>query len=112
MLGVIIHRVPRTGKFVLQSSWQTGFLEHNFEQFRSIAAFEVDSESVILKLLGELAHGGSQRFTEGSDSYENFKLMLDRLEQPISCDDSEKKDETEAVTKISLSATLRKASLN
>ena len=100
-------------KFVLQSSWQTGFLEHNFEQFKSIAAFEVDSESVILKKpLGELAHGGSQRFTEESDPYENFKLMLDRLEQPISCDDSEKKDETEAVTKISLAATLRKASLN
>ena len=100
-------------KFVLQSSWQTGFLEHNFEQFKSIAEFEVDSESVILKKpLGQLAHGGSQRFTEDSESYKNFKLMLERLDQPVACDDSEKIDETDAVNKIGLTATLRKASLS
>jgi len=100
-------------KFVLQSSWQTGFMEHNFEQFKSIAAFEVDSQSVVLqKPLGGLSHGGNQRFDEDSEAYQNFTQMIERLAQPVECTDSEKEDTLASVEIYDWRTTLRKASLN
>lgn len=103
----------KESKFVLQSSWQTGFLDHNLKVFEQVAAFEVYGSSIILqKPIGELDHGGSKRFTADSEEFVALQEMVKRFKSPVSCSEASEDSLADSLELLSLEATLRKASLN
>lgn len=103
----------KDSKLVLQSSWQTGFLEHNYKVFQEVAAFEVNGNSIILqKPIGALEHGGNKRFENDSDQYNALKTMVERIATPVECGDKEKQAADDNLNLLSLEETLRKASLS
>ncbi len=100
--------------FVLQPSSQTGHLDHNLEEFAKIARYEVDGKSVILqKPLGELEHKGGGVLQADSPEFAAITGMLDRLENPVVCEDAETFEKHfNDVELLSPEETLRKTTLN
>lgn len=54
------------------------FLEDNFEEFRALKA-RVGTATILSKVTGGLAHGGSQVLTSGSQTYQDLQTFLNLL---------------------------------
>ncbi len=100
-------------KFVLQTPNITGYLAHNYEVTRNVAAYEYEGQSILLAkpTLG-MQHAGGKIIDPESETFENFQRLVKEFKEPVICDESE--DNGEFFNDIELLSpleTFRKASL-
>ena len=100
----------RNSNLVLASPGETNYLQENFRTLKELAALERDGTSLILlKPTLRIAHQGGQRFDEDSDKFDIFAELVDRFDEPVSCDDEEGSDVLDKILVLDLPETLRKA---
>ncbi len=100
--------------FILRGSeWGPDYLEQNLKVFEQMAKLEYDGRPWILaKPTNEIEHGGAVQFETGSEEYEAFAEMVNRVNDPVVCDDVDPAEEFfDGVVLLDEVATLRKASL-
>lgn len=100
--------------FILRdSTWGPDYLEQNLEVFTQMSRLEYDGVPWILaKPTQSVEHGGAKQFDVDSDEYNTFKSMIERIGDPVVCDDSNVAEEFfDGVALLDEVATLRKASL-
>ncbi|MEC9440127.1 MAG: hypothetical protein VYE40_03380 [Myxococcota bacterium] len=99
---------------VFQPSSQTGHIDANLEAFAKTARYEADGKSILLqKPLGGLDHKGGPVLEEGSKEFEALSRMLERLDNPVECEDTESVETHFAkVELLDPGQTLRKTTLN
>lgn len=104
--------------FILRdAAWGPDYIENNLEVFESMAKLEYDGVPWILAKPSQdkgIVHGGLVQLEKGSDNYQAFEAMIERLENPVSCEeDADDQNEFfEGVELLDEVATLRKASLS
>ena len=100
-------------KLILQTDGVPGFLDHNFETVRKIAAFEYQGKSLLLiKPLGELSHGGGEVIKPDSEEYAALEEMVKRFADPTECEDDPGNSELlDDIALYSPLQTFRKAAL-
>ena len=100
-------------KFILQSpSGAPDYLERNLAVFTEMSRLRFDGTPwILLKPTGGLEHGGGVRFQDDSDEYIAFQEMIERIAEPVVCDDEEDIVLTffEGVDQLDEVQTLRKA---
>lgn len=105
--------LARDSGLVLVGPVQPNYLEANREALSAVASLEQGGTSIVLlKPLGELAHGGGTVLQEGDSELEILRGFVDRLASPVVCAGGG--DGGDSVTGLELlddAATLRKASL-
>lgn len=89
------------------------YLESNLEAFSQMSKLRFEGQSwLLLKPTLGIEHEGGERFKEGSDEYNAFVEMMDRLETPSSCEEGDLTEEFfDGVELLDERATLRKATL-
>lgn len=100
--------------FILRGSeWGPDYLEQNLKVFEQMAKLEYDGVPWILaKPTNSVDHFGGEQFRSDSDEYAAFAEMVDRINNPVVCDDVDVTGEFfEGVELLDEVATLRKASL-
>lgn len=99
---------------VFQPSSQTGHIDANLEAFAKTARYEADGKSILLlKPIGGLEHNGGPVLEEGSDEFKAIERMLERLDNPVECEDTETVETHFAkVELLDPGQTLRKTTLN
>lgn len=101
--------------FILRGSeWGPNYNQQNLEMFAQLAKLEYEGEPwIILKpTQTNIGHEGGQRFTLESEQVAVFREMIERLENPVICDDTTEDDFFADVTLLDEVATLRKATLS
>jgi len=107
--------VAKNSQFVLQSSDWTGYLEANLATVERLAKLEYEGEPwLIVKPTATIEHGGGVQFERGSEEYEAFVELVDRIKNPVECakDGSDVETYFADVEMISDVEVLRKASLS
>ncbi len=108
----------KDSKFILRDSkWGPDYLENNLEVFESLAKLEYEGTPwILLKPTQDkgVTHGGAMQLDKGSQEYKDFEEMIDRLANPVSCDedDGDADQFFDGVQLLDEVATLRKASLS
>lgn len=100
---------------LVTSDWGPDWLERNMEVVEEIAKRTYEGESwLVLKPTNTIEHGGGERISVGSEEYERFKTLIERIEDPVVCEDdgAAEADFFEGVVLLDEVATLRKASLS
>ena len=104
--------------FILRdAAWGPDYIENNLKVFESMAKLEYDGVPWILAKPSQdkgIVHGGQMQLEKGSEKYKAFESMIERIAEPVSCDD-EADGEAEFFSGVELLdevATLRKASLS
>jgi hypothetical protein len=100
--------------FIIQPpEWGPDYIEQNLEMFTQLSKLEYDGKPwILLKPTMQIEHEGEKRFDVGSDEYKAFEGMIDRIANPVVCDDSDAVEEFfEGVEMLDEVATLRKATL-
>ncbi|MCH9686912.1 MAG: DUF1588 domain-containing protein [Deltaproteobacteria bacterium] len=100
--------------FILRgSAWGPDYLEQNLKVFEQMAKLEYDGTPWILaKPTNQVEHGGQVQFETGSDEYKAFAEMVDRINNPVACEETDAAEEFfDGVVLLDEVATLRKASL-
>lgn len=89
------------------------YLESNLEAFSQMSKLRFEGQSwLLLKPTLGIEHEGGERFKEGSDEYNAFVEMMNRLETPSSCEEGDLTEEFfDGVELLDERATLRKATL-
>jgi hypothetical protein len=78
----------KQSRLILQDAYQTGFLDRNLETFEEVASYSKDGQPlVLLKPLGEDSHGGGIVLKKDSPEHNALAVMVERLKNPIFCDD-------------------------
>lgn len=91
MTCISCHNVDGAAKgtsLVLQKADEDGYLEHNFQQFESIALTDLDGESLLLlKPTGQHpdGHGGGMVVTPGTSNHEALVEFVDRVRGDFEC---------------------------
>jgi hypothetical protein len=99
----------RDSKLVLAAPGETGYLQTNFETLKELASFEKDGTSIVLlKPTAQIDHGGAQQIEVDSEHYAALAEMVERFENPVSCDDGGEVGLIDKVQVLDLPATLRK----
>ncbi len=76
-------------KFLLQPTAYPGFLDQNFANARTISAQQIGGVSeLLLKPLGEQAHGGGPIFDQASPQYAILEEFVARSAAPSQCEDA------------------------
>lgn len=108
----------KASAFVLRdAAWGPDYLENNLKVFESMAKLEYEGIPWILAKPSQdkgITHGGLQQLEKGSDDYKAFEGMIERLTNPVTCEE-DGDDITEFFDGVELLdevATLRKASLS
>ncbi|MCA9681827.1 MAG: DUF1588 domain-containing protein [Myxococcales bacterium] len=101
-------------QFVLQSSDWTGYLEANLATVERMAKLEYEGEPwLIVKPTTTVEHEGGLQLERGSAEYDAFVELVDRINNPVECEDKPIGDAYFAdVELLDEVETLRKASLN
>ncbi len=110
----------RHSEFVLQSSDWPGYLEANLATVESLAKLQYEGRSWLLVKptngdgVEGIEHGGQVQIEPGSEEYEALAELVERIENPVECEDdeSEEGDFFADVTMLDEVETLRKASLS
>ncbi|MCA9650998.1 MAG: hypothetical protein KC501_13870 [Myxococcales bacterium] len=100
--------------FILRdSNWGPDYLEQNLSVFEQMAKLEYDGVPWILaKPTNAVDHFGGEQFRTDSDEYAAFREMVDRINDPVACDEVDVAEEFfDGVELLDEVATLRKASL-
>lgn len=89
------------------------YLESNLEAFSQMSKLQFEGQSwLLLKPTLGIEHEGGERFKEGSDEYNAFVEMMNRLETPSACEEGDITEEFfDGVELLDERATLRKATL-
>jgi hypothetical protein len=104
--------------FILRdAAWGPDYIENNLEVFESMAKLQYDGLPWILAKPSQdkgIVHGGLVQLEKGSENYKAFEAMIERLENPVSCEDDgdEQAAFFDGVELLDEVATLRKASLS
>lgn len=95
------------------SNWGPDYLEQNMKVFEQLSKLKFEGKPwILVKPLNEIAHEGAVQFSEGDEDYEAFTAMIDRIENPVVCDDTDTVEEFfDNVELLDEVETLRKASL-
>lgn len=107
-----------TTDFVMQREEMQGAIEHNYEVFSHIAAFDQSGfPLVLLKPMNRLPHGGGALIQEGDESYQILLEMVERTRDPnpIECAPETVDEEPsifEGVKMLEPQETLRRAALS
>jgi len=106
----------KDSKFILRGpEWGPDYLENNLEVFESLAKLEYEGQPwILLKPTNQIEHMGLEQFAKDSEEYKAFEEMIDRIANPVSCED-DGAAEAEFFSGVQLLdevATLRKASLS
>jgi Protein of unknown function (DUF1592) len=108
----------KDSKFILRDAkWGPDYLENNLEVFESLAKLEYEGTPwILLKPTQDkgVTHGGLMQLDKGSQEYKDFQEMIERLENPVACDDDDGSTDEffDGVQLLDEVATLRKASLS
>ncbi len=106
----------KESKFILRGpEWGPDYLENNLEVFESLAKLQYEGKPwILLKPTNQVEHGGLEQFKKGSDEYNALAEMVERIENPVACEDDGQSQEEffEGVQLLDEVATLRKASLS
>ncbi|MBC8067766.1 MAG: hypothetical protein IAG13_05475, partial [Deltaproteobacteria bacterium] len=108
----------KDSKFILRDAkWGPDYLENNLVVFESLAKLEYEGTPwILLKPTQDkgVVHGGLQQLDKGSQEYKDFEEMIDRLANPVSCDDDDGDADQffDGVQLLDEVATLRKATLS
>ncbi len=95
------------------SAWGPDYVEQNMKVFEQMSKLQFEgSPWILLKPTNQIAHEGAVQFESGSEEYEAFEAMIDRINDPVVCDDADVVEEFfDNVELLDEVATLRKASL-
>ena len=95
------------------SNWGPDYLEQNMKVFEQLSKLKFEGKPwILVKPLNEIAHEGAVQFSEGDEDYEAFTAMIERIENPVVCDDTDSVEEFfDNVELLDEVETLRKASL-
>lgn len=95
------------------SNWGPDYIEQNMKVFEQLSKLRFEGKPwILVKPTNEIAHEGAVQFEAGSEEYEVFQAMIERIDDPVACDDSDAVEEFfENVELLDEVATLRKASL-
>jgi hypothetical protein len=100
--------------FVLRSP-ESGpdYLEANLEAFAQMSKLKFEGDSwILLKPTVGIEHEGGERFKRDTPEFNAFVEMMERLENPVSCDETDATEEFfDGVELLDERATLRKATL-
>ncbi|MBX7079937.1 MAG: DUF1592 domain-containing protein [Nannocystaceae bacterium] len=108
----------KDSSFILRDAkWGPDYLENNLEVFESMAKLEYEGVPWILvkpSMDKGIAHGGNMQLDKGSEEYKAFQAMIERLDNPVTCEDDGDDEATffAGVELLDEVATLRKASLS
>ena len=101
-------------KFILERSAVPGYIDANLRTIGDLARYEVDGAKLLLikPTTDGVDHGGGTLFDKKSKEYEQIVAMLERVDNPVECEDEVNFGEYFAdVELLDEEATLRKASL-
>ncbi len=104
--------------FILRdAAWGPDYIENNLEVFESMARLEYDGVPWILAKPSQdkgIVHGGAAQLEKGSEDYKAFEGMIERLANPVSCEENgaEQEEFFDGVELLDEVATLRKTSLS
>jgi len=105
----------KDSKFILRdAAWGPDYIENNLEVFESLAKLEYEGTPwILLKPSNAIEHGGLEQFKKGDAEYKAFEEMIDRIANPVECEDdgSAEAEFFAGVELLDEVATLRKASL-
>jgi hypothetical protein len=102
----------QNAKFLQVSSAYPGFLDLNTANITTVAKIQFDGKSeLLLKPIGQMNHGGGPVLQEGSDEYKILADMVDRANNPVSCDGQTGSTIADQIPVLSPADTLRKATL-
>ncbi len=100
--------------FVLRSP-ESGpdYLEANLEAFSQMSKLQFEGQSwILLKPTLGIEHEGGERFKVDGEEYKAFVEMMERLENPVACEEGDQTEEFfDGVELLDERATLRKATL-
>ncbi|MCA9713363.1 MAG: DUF1588 domain-containing protein [Myxococcales bacterium] len=107
--------VAKHTQYILRGSEWPGFIEQNLAVIENLAKIDFDGKPYLLVKPTEdgTTHKGGVRFEKGSDEYKILEELIDRVENPETCEgNSETADEFfEGVKLMNEVETLRKATL-
>jgi len=104
----------KNSSFIFQdSAWGPDYIEQNMKVFEQLSKLKFEGNPwILLKPTNEIAHEGAVQFDRDSEEYDAFVAMIDRIDNPVSCDDTDAVEEFfDNVELLDEVATLRKASL-
>lgn len=82
--------IARETSYVLKSSAEAGFIQHNLEVIRNLALTEVDGKPLwLLKPTMQVAHEGGNVIQQGSDDYKAMLGLVVRLKNDEQCETNE-----------------------
>ncbi len=103
--------VARETRYVLKSSAEAGFIQHNLEVIRDLALTEQEGKSYwLLKPTLQIAHEGGRVIDPSSDDYKAMLGLIVRLKSDEQCD-SNQLGEFTGVEMKDATSTLRSAAL-
>ncbi|HET6582685.1 MAG TPA: DUF1592 domain-containing protein [Nannocystaceae bacterium] len=106
----------KDSKFILRdAAWGPNYMENNLEVFTSLAKLEYEGTPwILLKPSMQIDHEGLMQIEKGGEEYKAFQEMIDRLANPVACEDdgSAEQEFFAGVELLDEVATLRKASLS
>lgn len=103
--------VTSHARFVIQPASYPGFIDTNLETLKEVSKIQYEGKSeLLLKPLGQMAHGGGAVLEESSDEYKALVELVDRISTEDSCTEPTKAS-IASLTLLDPPATLRKASL-
>lgn len=119
VLGVVCESCHTRGglarhtEFILEPQSHPRFAEENAATLESLAGLERDGTSVLLlKPRGLEDHGGGEVLTEDSEEFAILQEYLDRLENPVACDDeADAETHGAGLTLLDAEGTVRKAAI-
>jgi len=104
----------KDSQFVLQQSDMPGYLDANLATVEKLAKIEYDGQPWLLaKPTAVIEHGGGEQFKPGSQEYDDFSELVDRIANPVTCDASDERLDSywDGVQMLDDVETLRKASV-
>ncbi len=104
----------KDSSFILRTAdWGPDYLEQNLAVFEQMAKLEYDGTPwILMKPTMGVEHGGGEQFKVDDEVYNDFQAMIDRIDNPVTCDDSDAAEEFfDGVQLLDEVETLRKATL-
>lgn len=104
----------KNSQFVLQSSDWAGYLEANLATVERLSKLQYEGEPwILVKPTNTVEHGGGVQFERGSEEFEAFAELVERIQNPVVCPDETLSGEYFAdVELLDELGTLRKAALH
>lgn len=105
----------KDSSFILRKSdWGPDYIEQNYNVFEQMAKLRYDGEPwILMKPTNRIEHGGLVQFEVDDETYKDFQEMIDRIAEPVTCDDEADPSEEffAGVELLDEVQTLRKATL-